>query len=218
MTNQEIITQCDNFVDDEADRILLLQIANMAKNELEAELKMEITKKLDSSLTSSAGGTYLTAYSLSGIDYFQFYDQIYVGTTPRTRVQFDRRLEFKDNSSNYYINLAANTLHLCGTVQTAETITIPYVYNTPAITDDTSTVVVWPARFHMLIAMQFAIMWPTIEGGDKSRAWDDRWAGFYRTLKNQLIDWDHTHKLAAIGGQTPYGEESTGSSQYQINF
>jgi hypothetical protein len=218
MSNEEILTQAVNFIDDSPDRVLLLQLVNDAKDELEAELKMEITKKLDTSLTSSVGGTYLTSYSLAGIDYFELYEQIYVGTTPRSRIPFDRRLEFKDDSSKFYVNLAANTLHLCGTVASAETITIPYVYNTPAITDDTTTVVVWPPRFHILIPMHIAIMHPAIEGGDKARAWDDRWQAFYTRKKNALIDWDHSHKLAAIGGATPYGDESTGNSSNQLNI
>src|SRR5438552_1176391 len=143
----------------------------MAKGKLEAELKLEITKKLDTSLTSTVGGTYLTSYSLAAISYIELYDFIYVGTTRRDRIPLEHRLLYKDDSSKFYVNLAAGTLHLCGTVATAETITIPYVYDTPEITASDTTVVVWPVRFHMLIAMEMAKMWPAIEGGDKNRAW-----------------------------------------------
>ena len=90
--------------------------------------------------------------------------------------------------------------------------------DTPEITATDTTVVVWPTRFHMLIPMQFAQMWPAIEGGDKSRAWTDHWQVFYTQLKNRLIDWDHSHKLAAIGGSTPYGDGSGTSSPDQINI
>lgn len=217
MTNQEIITQFENFIDDAPDTTLELQLANMAKGKLEAELKLEITKKLDTSLTSTVGGTYLTSYSLSAISYIELFDFIYVGTVQRTRIPFEHRLLYKDNSSKFYVNLAGNTLHLCGTVATAETLTIPYIYDTPAIADDTSTVVVWPSRFHMLIPLEMARMWPAIEGGDKNRAWTAEWIAFYNQLRNALIDWDHSQKLAGIGNSTPYGDTPTGGA-YQINL
>ena len=218
MLNSEIFTQFESFVDDAPDRTLEVQLANLAKDELEAELKLEITKKLDTSLTSQVGGTYLTAYSLASIDWLELFDYIYVGTTRRMRVPFERRLEYKDDSSKFWIDVAGDNLYLGGTVSQAETISIPHIYNTPAIADDGNEVVVWPSRFHPLIPMQMAKMYPAIEGGDKARAWDDRWQAFYNDLKNRLIDWDHSQKLAALGGQTPYGESHTGRSPDQLNF
>jgi hypothetical protein len=216
MTNAEILTQFENFIDDSPDRVLSVQLANMAKGKLEAELKLEITKKLDTSNTSVVGSTYLSTYPLPA-DFFEVLPTIYVGTAPRYQIPFERRLLYKDDSSKFYINQAAGTFSLCGTVTTSETVTIPYIYDTPAIADDDNEVVVWPERFHMLIPMQMAIMWPAIEGGDKSRSWDDRWQSFYIQLKNALIDWDHSQKLAALGGVTPYGESSRYSPD-QINL
>lgn len=209
MNNSELITQYQNLVDDAPDETLTLQILNTAKGKLETELKLEITKKLDTSLTSTVGGTYLTAYSLASISHRSLFDYIYVGTTKRTRVPFERRLEYKDDSSKFYVDLANNNLHLCGTVQSAETITIPYIYNTPAIAADDTTSIVWHSDFHMVLPLYAARMFPAIEGGDKKRAWDDRWTIFYNEIRNALIDWDAAQKLAAIGGATPYGESES---------
>jgi hypothetical protein len=55
----------------------------------------------------------------------------------------------------------------------------------------------WPERFHMLIPMQFALVWPTIEGGDKARAGTTVGQYFTASLKNALIDWDASQKTSA---------------------
>ena len=218
MTNAEIFTQFENFIDDAPDRTLEVQLANMAKGKLEAELKLEITKKLNTSLTSTVGGTYTTQYSLPA-DILEPMDTIYVGTTPRTAIPMAQREMYKNDQSKFYIDLANNKFYLCGTVQTAETITIPYIYKTTDIADDSNSVVVWPSQFHMLIPMQMALMWPAIEGGDKTRSWDDRWTEFYKELKNNLIDWDAQWKLSAINRQTPYGDMGGyPPSPYQLNL
>jgi hypothetical protein len=215
LTNAEIFTQFENFIDDAPDRTLEVQLANMAKGKLEAELKLAITKKVDTSLISTVGGTYLTSYTLP-TDMFTMFDYLYVGTAVRTGIPFDQRLTYKDDSSKFYVDLAQNNLYLCGTVASAETISIPYIYETTDIADDAATVVVWPERFHMLIPMQMAILWPAIEGGDKNRSWAPEWSAFYNQLKNSLIDWDHSWKLSAIGGATPYGSDSV-ASENRIN-
>lgn len=208
MTDNELITQFQNFIDDTPDETLTLQLLNMAKGKLEAELKLEITKAYDTSLTSIVGGTYQTAYSLASIDFFELFDYIYVGTTRRARVPFGARLAYQGDSTKYCIDLKNKNLYLCGTVLQSETITIPYICNTPSITASDATHLTWPERFHMLCPLQAARMWPAIEGGDKGRAWDDRWTIFYNELRNDLINWDAQEKLNAIGGATPYGEDS----------
>lgn len=209
MTNNELITQFESFIDDSPDETLTLQLLNMAKDKLEAELKLEITKKLNTALTSTVGGTYLTAYSLASIDYVELFDYIYVGTTQRRRIPLEHRMLYKDDGTKFYVDLANNNLYLTGTVQTAETITVPYIYNTTAITASDTTALVWPSRFHMLCPIQAARMWPAIEGGDKSRAWDDRWTNFYNELRTAFVDWDAKQKLSAIGGSTPYGDSGS---------
>lgn len=99
----------------------------------------------------------------------------------------------------------------------AETITIPYIYESADITGSGSNVI-WPARFHSLIAYKMAVMFFPIDQGDKSRDWSPEFRAAYQQLKNSFIDWDASIKLAAIGGVTPYGDDTPSDNPNTLNF
>lgn len=217
MTNAEILEQFEGLVQDSLDSDLEVQLANNAKNKVESELQLQILKKVDTSLTSIVGGTYLTPYNLpTGM--FVPLDTIYVGTTPRTAIPFEQRMLYKDSAQFFYIDWQQNKYYLCGTVQTAETISFPYIYATTDIDTSTSTSVVWPARFHSLIPYEMAFMWFAIDQGEKGRSFSQEWQFAYQSLKNTMVDWDQRLKLNAIRNATPYGEAPTSFSENRINF
>ena len=174
---------------------------------MEAELKLEITKKLDTSKTSTVGGSYTTPYTLVA-DILVPLGHIYVGSNQRRGIPLEHREAFKSDGGKFYVDLANSRFHLCGTINQAETITFPYISKTPAIAANDSEVVVWPSDFHLLIAMEMAKIWYAIDQGEKSRSYAPEWQTFYTQLKNALIDWDAQWKLNAIGHATPYGDES----------
>lgn len=101
MTDPEIITQFEALIDDSLDETLELQLANNAKNKLETELKLAICEKLDTSLTSTVAGTYITPYTLQTDFLLLSKDIIYVGTTMRTGVPFAHREAYKSDSSKF---------------------------------------------------------------------------------------------------------------------
>lgn len=206
MTNNEIFTAFENIIGDNLDRTLEVQLANMAKNKLEAVLKLEVTKKLDTSKTSTVGGTYTTSYNLPS-DILEPLGYLYVGTAKRIGIPLGEREAFKSSPQYFYVDLANSRFYLTGTVGTAETITIPYIYKTTDIADDTATVIVWPSHFHMLIPIEMAKIWPAIDQSGREWSYAAEWDALYRELKNAIIDWDHSWKLNAIGHATPYGDQ-----------
>lgn len=221
MTDQEIISQFEELVDDTLSANLEIQLANNAKNKLERELKLEICKALDTSNTAAAGQTYTTAATLPSAFRGLATDRIYIGTTPCFQVPFDRSVEFRDSGGRFYIDAANNTLHLCGTQGSNQTITIPYLKKTTDITaasvEAGTTTVTWPVEFHSLIPFEMVKLFDQIERGDKNYSWRAEWDVEYLMLKRAFIDWDADLKLSAIGGSTPYGETPS-SGEYQIDL
>jgi hypothetical protein len=221
MTNQEILTQFESLVDDTLDETLEIQLANNAKNKLETELQLEILKVVDTSLTSVVGGTYLTPYALpSSPAMLMPLDTIFVGQNPRRAIPFERRVLYKDSSEFYYIDWKNNNFYLTGTIATAETITFPYIYATTDITSGnlSSTSIVWPARFHSLVAFEMAFMWFAIDQGEKFRSFSQEWQAAYQDLKNSLITWDQRLKLNAIASAAPYGDMTSMPGENRINL
>jgi hypothetical protein len=206
MTNNEILIQFDELVDNELSDTLKAQLANTAKNKLETELKLSICQKLDISLTSSSSGTYLTPHSLPTDFFLLSKEFIYVGESKLYPVPMAKREEYKNDSSKFYIDYGQKKLYLCGT-QTG-TITIPYIYETIDITATDTTSVIWPSRFHPLIPFEMVKVAYAIDAGEKAYSWLPEWTLIYNDLKNRLIDYDAQIKLSEIGGATPYPDDS----------
>lgn len=223
MTNQDILTQFEGLIGDSLDQTLEIQLANNAKNKLETEVQPEILKVVDTSLTSTVGGTYLTSYNLpSSPAMLMPLDTIYVGTTPRRAIPFERRIIYKDSSDFYYIDWKQSLFYLCGTIGTSQTITFPYLYATADLTAANvasgSTSIVWPARFHSLIAFEMAFMFFAIDQGEKFRSYSQEWQIAYNALKASFIAWDQRLKLNAVANSTLYGDMTDSPQENHINF
>lgn len=209
MTNEEILDTFETFVDDSLDSAVAIALAEQARINIEIELRLQCSKKLDTSKTVSSGSTYLTAYTLPTDVLVPASPYIYVGTDRYTMIPFEQRELYKDITGYWYVDLLNGNFYLTGTPTAGQTITLPYITSGTAIADDDTTVLKWPTGTHILIPMKMAQLWYAIDGGDKSRAWDDRWGVAYAVSKNSLIDWDAQWKHAAVGGVTPYGEEDS---------
>jgi len=199
MTGQNIIDKFNNYVSDELDLDFTLQLANDAKNAIESELQLEITKKVNSSGSVTSGQTYTTSRTLPS-DFFTPLP-IYVGTRQIYPVPFEHQQIFQSDASKYWIDLANSNYYIGGTQGSANTI---YFYYQRATNDlETTTSPVWPTRFHSLIPLHMAVMYYPIDGGERSRMLDDKFWTMYTQIKNQMIDWDMKLKLNAIGHATP---------------
>lgn len=203
MTNNEILTTFEGLVDDSLDQVLELSLAEQARIELEVELRLQISKKVDTSRVTIVGGSYLTPYSMPADALVPAGQRIYVGSDPYIGIPFEDRMAYKDTNGFFYVDLANNNLYLCGTQNSVQTITFPYITSGTSIGADDNTVLKYPTGFHILVPMKMAMLFYAIDQGDKSRDWSPEWLGFYKMTKNNLIDWDAQWKLAAIGGATP---------------
>ena len=203
MTGQDIITKYQAMApDDDLDPTYLLQLANDIMHEIEDEVDPEGLKSLDTTESTFIGQTWATAIPLP-TNFYKPARKIYVGTVPYTGVPIERSVEYQDIPFRFYIDHANACYHLTGTLTTADQITFPYFYATPDITLETSPA--WPTRFHSLIPLKMAQMYFAADGGDKARAWDDRWGAYYEKRLARFIDYDASLKLVAINSQTPYG-------------
>ena len=215
MTGQQIITKYQAMVpDDDLDPDYLLQLVNDCMHDIEDEVSPEGLKAIDTTQTTFVGQTSATAIPLP-TNFYMPLQTIYVGTQPYTGTPLESNTAYGTTSNNFYIDHANASYHLTGTVNTAQLITFPYIYATPDITLTTSPA--WPTRFHSLIPLKMAQMYYAADAGDKSRAWDDRWGSYYQKRLDRFIDYDAALKLAAIGGQTPYGYAGNYGGENKIN-
>ncbi|SRR5581483_2182421 len=213
MTGQQIIDKFTNYVSDSLDADFALQLVNDAKNAIETELELEITKKLNSSNSTAAGQTSTTAITLPS-DFFTPLP-IYVGTQKYTPVPFEHQQFFKDEPMRYWIDHANGQYHLTGTQGFVQTIYFFYQYATTDLTTGSSPV--WPTRFHSLIPLEMARQYWQIDQGERSRSWDDKFEKDYQRARNLMIQWDHKLKLAAMDNSA-FIDLSTSSSENRPNY
>ncbi|MCL5774697.1 MAG: hypothetical protein M1333_00630 [Patescibacteria group bacterium] len=205
LTGQQIIDKFNGLVDDELEATLALQLVNDAKDEVETELKLHICQANDTSKTASPGDTYLTAKAMPS-DFLTFAKPyIYVGTYKYYGVPLADKMKWKDTPYKYFYD-PADGIHLCGTQNSSQTISIPYIKSTPDVTLSTSPI--WPSQFHAIIPLYMAMYFYPIDGGDKSRSWSPEWAGLLQRKMDKMIDWDMQMKIAAMGGRAGYQDDA----------
>lgn len=203
LNGQAIIDQFENYVDDTLDADLELQLVNDAKDELETELQLYINKKVDTTHSTTPGQTYTTAIAMPTRFLMFSKNYIIVGTQKFYGVALEDKLRYKDSPYKFYYD-PADGIHLCGVQNSVQVISIPYFESSPDLT--LATAPAWPTQFHGLIAMQMALMFYPIDGGDKSRSWSQEWLNLFDRKKNKMIDWDTKLKLAAQGGKSGYAD------------
>lgn len=203
MTGQQCIDKFHNFVSDELDSDFELQLVNDGKEAVESELQLEITKKVNTSGSTTAGQTSATSRALPTDFYLPL--TIYIGPTPCYPIPFEKQQEFRDVSGYYWIDLANDVYYLTGVQGSAQTIYFYYQYETPSLSVSTSAV--WPERFHKLIPFEMARLYWQIDQGEKNRAWTPEYQADYLRWKHLMQDWDARLKLNAIGySATPFSD------------
>ena len=220
MTNEDIFATFETFIDDTLDRTLEVSLAEQARLELETELKLQCSKKLDTSQIANPGDTYLTAKNLPTDILIPCGNRLFVGTQPNPYkgIPIEQREAYKNLAYYWYFDLLNKKFYLCGSVNTPQAITFPYITIGTSIVDDNNPAPMqWPSGFHILVPMKMAQLYYPIDAGDKSRSWAPEWIQFYNTTKQRLIDWDHAWKLAALGNETPYGDNDE-PNPYAINY
>lgn len=217
MTGTDIINKITNLVGDTLDQDFLIQLINDEKNSIESELQLEITKKLDSTGSTTAGDTYTTQRSLPSDFYLPL--NIYVGTRPVYPIPFEQQQYYQSDSDKYWIDVRGSKYYLGGTQGSAQTIYFYYQYATTDLTSGTlaSWEPIWPDRFHSIIPYGIARKYFVIDQPEKARSWLPEHQMFYTELKRQMIDWDSRLKLNAIGySATPISGVSDSENRVNI--
>ncbi len=207
LNGQQIVDKFNNLVDDsfDAGTDFALDLATDAMDDIAGELKLYINRKVDTSKTTTAGQTHTTALAMPA-DFLNFSKPyIFVSTVKYYQVSHEDRQKWKDSPNHFYYD-PADGIHLCGTQNSAQTITIPYIKSNTDLTLDTYPI--WPKEFHMLIPMRMAINYFPIDQGEKSESWQPEWFGLYQNKLDRFIDWDAQMKLAANGGQSNYRDDN----------
>ena len=213
MNGQNLIDKFVNLVGDSLDADFSLQLVNDAKNSIETELELEITKKLNSSGSTTAGQTYTTSRALP-TDFLSPL-VIRVGTQRVYPIPFEAQIDYRDISGYYWIDLANDVYYLTGTQGSAQTIYFFYQQETTDLT--TSTSPIWPTRFHSLIPYEMARKYFAIDAGEKARSWTPEMQLFYKELKDQMIQWDHKLKLNGMDNSaTPFDAALTSENRVPI--
>ena len=187
-----MITKYREMVDDELDATLELELLNDAKDEIESEqIWLQLLKEQEYSVTSGLSfGTALGALPTRfALDVRMTEDE---SNFDYDKVGFDDRSQKKYNPTGYFLDINAGNIHLTGENHSAKTM---FLYYTEYSADLTSTDTwVFPSRFHSLIPLKMAEVYYAADAGEKSRAWDDRWALQYAKKFTQMTLWNDSLK------------------------
>lgn len=204
MTVQEIREHFQWLVDDdtlEEDRELALM--NVAYDEINVERRWVFLLSEDTSATVASGDV---TYDLP--DDFLFTDKITLYDGNRTYQEFKpvayrKRLEFKNVSGYYYIDVKnSSVVFLCAddmATYAGWTIIHDYGYQ-PAQFAENDDEPVFNRAFHPIIAYQMAKQYFYNDQGEKNRAWNNEFDVEVRSLKLKMIAWD---------SQLDYGSNDT---------
>ena len=195
MNGEEILEMFKELTGESLDDDAGLRLMTMAKDKVEADRPWQMLRVLNSENQSVVGRTYETGYDLP--DNFSCDRKIVINELEIMPVQFDEQIAYKDSEGYYFIDLANDTFHLCGTVVTAQTIYLFYIKSTPAITLTTSPV--WPTRFHPYLAFKMAEIYQAGQDADDiSYRMAPAQRKEARELHEAMIDWDDQLKLKAL--------------------
>ncbi len=196
------------------DPSLLDVLVDTAKTVIEEERPWMALRKTDASLSLTTANTWQTAKSLAGVtDFSRFYGDglitLFDGNNVRhyyRQVPFDRRLEYKDDSSTFVFDENANILYFNGTPPFAGTPYIPYVSTSAAIslTADTAVWSVFPSRFLPLLGFYAVGIHKGAVDYDAINSLmlpENRAA--MQALKNAMEKWDNDRQLSAIENSDP---------------
>lgn len=195
------------------DQTLFYQLLGSSQMERELERAWVILKSEDATQianpvsNSIANSLYLTPFNLPS-DFLNFYSPkrsiVLVnsdGVTFRwySQIPKERKHEYKDDDSKFYVDLKNNQLFLCGILDRTYTIHQFYIYQSPTVTDITSWV--FPAQFHPILAYDVAKKYKDMFDYDVVNAEQARTieAGA-KVLMEQMEKWDASLQESELDG------------------
>ncbi|MDP1570816.1 MAG: hypothetical protein Q8L86_12530 [Vicinamibacterales bacterium] len=197
MTGEEILSAADDIAEDDIPRAHGVVLLNSAKNLREDLRPWQFLKKLDSSKVASPGDTWQTSKALPA-DFRRGY-KMFVGTNNEYfGLPFEQWIAFKNSARRYVIDLGNDVFYLTSSVGSQQTIYFFYIKTTTDFTVDTldDDLLVWPDRFHPLLAFTVAAMF---QGGtdydDVSIRMSESNRAAAKVLDDSMVAWDNALKL-----------------------
>lgn len=183
---------------EELDDTIAFQLLDNAKDKREADMELEVLKKLDSSNTAVVGRTYSTGYDLPTDFYIP--SKIMVDTIEQRPVMFEEQIHYKDVGGYYFIDHAQSKIHLTGIVSKADTIHIFYIYETGSVE---TTDPVWSTKFHPLIAFDAARLYlGGVDYDDENSKMSPEFRREARTLEDLMRMWNSKLQLTSMDNST----------------
>lgn len=193
MTGAQMITKCENMVDDVINADYALQLVNDAINEVEASHDWEQLKK-EHSFTLTSGATIDTNFSLPS-DFSHAIAMYDDGFVPYTLIPFEERRKRRDENFAYVIDFVNSNIQFTGTQSGSKTMYFYYIgYSTDIATSGTWS---FPERFHSIVPYKMAEIYYASDAGEKARSWDDRWSNQFERKMEDMRTWDTKMKLRA---------------------
>lgn len=212
MTPQQIIDQYEELTGESLSDESACRLITQAKNKVEADLKLEILKAVDSSQTASVGDSYLTMKTLNSNVRIPL--KVVVNNITHFPCSFVNREAFRFAARRYYIDWKNRQFALTGRIATAGTIYMYYLSKTPDVTVDDledATIIVWPDEFKPLIAYEMAaIQQGNIDADAVSIEISPKQKAEAQAIKDSFIAWDADIKLAAMNNQGGFQDDVEG--------
>ena len=194
MSNVTTWTELQDFfhglIDDSLDEDLELALANSAKDEIENEADWEALKDVDETQSSSSSDTYNTGPKTLPATYLHTI-ALYVGgdRQPYLQIPFEKREQFQNSAKRWYLNLKNSRYYIAATGVSG---THHHFFIARSADIDAASTTLWafPTRYNKLIGYRMAKLFYAVDRGEKSRAWDDRWAAEESILHDGLVRWD----------------------------
>lgn len=184
MTGLEIKNFFESLIDGETlDDDFTYSLMNFVKDKIEGTRDWEFLKKFDET-QSGAGWKTLPSDYLSTI-------WIYVGTDiiPYAQIPFEQLPSFDTSNQDrkFVIDWRGDRYKLLNT-NASGTHRHIYICSTEDLTSTTSPT--WPTKFHKLIALGMAELYPVIDQAEKTESWDAKWEKVAKDFLQTMINWD----------------------------
>lgn len=190
MTWDELKVFFNGLVDDSLDDDLAVDLANLAKDEVEGERDYVVLINVDETQSSSSGDTYNTNAKTIPTGFLKS-KKLHIGDDriPYLEIPFHSRERYKNSARRFYLDLA-NDKYYIAAKNISGTHHHFFVKRSVDITTSSTTLWAFPTRYDKLIGFKMAELFFAVDRGEKSRSWDDRWALQHSILKRGLVRWD----------------------------